>query len=195
MYFARAYVRVRQPSTPSPSRNVKPPKRYVGLKPHRRRSSSRSSSSCRPLFLSVPLYSLSYRPFPRLSPYSRRLLLRPPLTVPPRLAVSCARYMGEARGHCSHRLNAFGKHRQRRCANGSLFTLRILSAACGDCVCVSCSSKARCRRRRRRRRRKSRDCRARTSREHTHAHIHTFDIRSSRAENSPRFEESPVSRG
>lgn len=158
-------------STPSPPRNVKPPKRYVGLKPHRRQFSSSptsrfSISSCRPLFLSLSLYSLSYHPFPCPSPYNRRLLFRLPLTVPS-LPVSYARYMGKARGHCSHRLNAFGKHRQRRCANGSLFTLRILSAACGDCVCLSCSSKACCRRRRRR---KSRALRTRNSREHTHPH-------------------------
>lgn len=102
-----------------PPRNVKPPKRYVGLKPHRRRSSGSppaapsSSFSLRPsVFFILPL---SARPHP----------------------VTVYAIHGDRRGHCSHRLNAFGKHCQRRCANGSLFTLRILSPACVR-ACVTC---------------------------------------------------------
>lgn len=116
--------------TPSPLENVKPPKRYVGLKPHRRRSSGTPSVPI------SPSSSFSLRPsvFFILPPF------RPP---PPRFVYAIH---GDGRGHCSHRLNAFGKHRQRRCANGSLFTLWILSPACVvhvTCrVCVSRSKTA-----------------------------------------------------
>lgn len=54
-------------STPSPPRNVKPPKRYVGLKPHRRRSSGPLTPPSS-FSLSVPMYSLSQLPPPHRHP-------------------------------------------------------------------------------------------------------------------------------
>lgn len=124
-------------STPSPPRNVKPPKRYVGLKPHRRRSSPLL------LFFSSSLCILYPNPSSPSSPH--RLLLFP--------IVSCTRYMTTDAGSA---LTALMHSANIASANGSLFTLRILSLLCvRTCVRrvrVVCSKT-------RRRRRKSR-CRA-----------------------------------
>lgn len=130
----------------APSRNVKPPKRYVGLKPHRRRSSGPLPAV---LFFSPSLCILYPNPLPR-PPLPHRLLPFPHRFV-------YTRYMATDAGSA---LTALMHSANIASANGSLFTLRILSLLCVR----ACVRRVRVGRSKTRRRRRKSRCRAESTR-------------------------------